>query len=120
MWHGKCVSKSVRLARGSRPARGKPLRSRGARNEMSQQFFHKFLLNDTFAPAERFVSVHAPVSNTFNVQRHLMSRPTHRQFRTAAHQSWSVATAAGASIETLGMTFLVAGSFPCPCRTPRT
>ena len=54
MWHGKCVSKSVRLARGSRPARGKPLRSRGARNEMSKQFFHKFLLNDTFAPAERF------------------------------------------------------------------
>jgi hypothetical protein len=28
--------------------------SRGARNEMSKQFFHKFLLNDTFGPAERF------------------------------------------------------------------
>ena len=54
MWHGKCVFKSVRLARGLRPARGKPLRSRGARNEMSKQFFHKFLLNDTFGPAERF------------------------------------------------------------------
>jgi len=39
--------------------------------------------------AQRFVSVHAAVCNTFNVQRHLMSRPTHRQFRTAAHQSWS-------------------------------
>ena len=46
--------------------------------------------------AQRFVSVDAAVSNTFNVQRHLMSRPTHRQFRTAAHQSWSDATAAGA------------------------
>ena len=46
--------------------------------------------------AQRFVSVHAAVYNTFNVQRHLMSRPTHRQFRTAAHQSWSDATAAGA------------------------
>jgi len=45
--------------------------------------------------AQRFVSVDAAVSNTFN-QRHLMSRPTHRQFRTAAHQSWSDATAAGA------------------------
>jgi hypothetical protein len=54
MWHGKCVSKSVRLARGLRPAQGKPLRFRGALNEMSKQFFHKFLLNDTFAPAERF------------------------------------------------------------------
>jgi putative transposase len=46
--------------------------------------------------AQRFVSVHAAVYNTFNVQRHLMSHPTHRQFRTAAHQSWSDATAAGA------------------------
>ena len=34
----------------------KPLESRGARNEMSKRFFHKFLLNDTFAPAERFNS----------------------------------------------------------------
>jgi hypothetical protein len=42
--------------------------------------------------AQRFVSVHAAVYNTFNVQRHLMSRPTHRQFRTAAHQSWSDAS----------------------------
>jgi IS1 family transposase len=31
--------------------------------------------------AQRFVSVDAAVSNTFNVRRHLMSRPTHRQFR---------------------------------------
>ena len=30
--------------------------------------------------AQRFVSFHAAVSNTFNVQRHLMSRPTHRKF----------------------------------------
>jgi hypothetical protein len=41
MWHGKCLSKFVRLASGTR-------------NEMSKRFFHKFLLNDTFAPAERF------------------------------------------------------------------
>jgi len=46
--------------------------------------------------AQRFVSVHAAVYNTFNVQRHLISRPTHRQFRTAAHQSWNAATAAAA------------------------
>jgi hypothetical protein len=42
--------------------------------------------------ARRFVSVHAAVYNTFNVQRHLIGRPTHRQFRTAAHQSWNDAT----------------------------
>ena len=44
--------------------------------------------------AQRFVSVHAAVYNTFNVQRHLISRPTHRRFRTAAQQSWNEATAA--------------------------
>ena len=44
--------------------------------------------------AQRFVSVHAAVYNTFNVQRNLTSRPTHRQFRSAAHKSWNDATAA--------------------------
>ncbi len=44
--------------------------------------------------AQRFVSVHAAVYNTYNVQRHLISRLTHRRFRTAAHQSWNAATAA--------------------------
>src|SRR5262249_37914792 len=44
--------------------------------------------------AQRFVSVHTAVYNTFNVQRHLISRPTHRRFRTTAHQSWREATAA--------------------------
>src|ERR1700730_9916956 len=42
--------------------------------------------------AQRFVSVHAAVYNTFNVQRHLIRRRIHRQFRTAAHKSWSDAT----------------------------
>ena len=46
--------------------------------------------------AQRFVSVHAAVYNTFNVQRHLISRRIQRQFRTAAHNSWSDATVAAA------------------------
>jgi putative transposase len=46
--------------------------------------------------AQRFVSVHAAVYNTFKIQRHLISRPTHRRFRTAAHRCWSDATAAAA------------------------
>jgi putative transposase len=43
--------------------------------------------------AQRFVSIHAAVYNTFNVQRHLISRPTHRRFRAAAYKSWSDASA---------------------------
>ena len=46
--------------------------------------------------AQRFVSVHAVVYNAFNVQRHLISRSTHRQFRAEAHNVWSDATAAAA------------------------
>jgi putative transposase len=43
--------------------------------------------------AQRFVSIHAAVYNTFNVQRHLVSRPTQRQFRAEAHSVWIDATA---------------------------
>ena len=39
--------------------------------------------------AQRFVSFHAAVYNTFNVQRHLICRSTHRQFRAQAHNVWS-------------------------------
>ncbi len=34
--------------------------------------------------AQRFVSTHAAVYNTFNVQRHMISRPTLRRFRAEA------------------------------------
>jgi putative transposase len=42
--------------------------------------------------AQRFISVHTAVYNAFNV----LSRLTHRRFRTAAHQTWNAATAATA------------------------
>jgi putative transposase len=38
--------------------------------------------------AQRFLSVHAAVYNTFNVQRHLISAPTHRMFRASAMEEW--------------------------------
>ena len=44
--------------------------------------------------AQRFLSTHAAVYNTFNVQRHLISRTTLRQFRGEAMRTWQVATAA--------------------------
>jgi transposase-like protein len=44
--------------------------------------------------AQRFLAVHAAVQNTFNVQRHLVSRNTLRALRGEAFQNWQEATAA--------------------------
>jgi transposase-like protein len=44
--------------------------------------------------AQRLLSVHAAVDNTFNVQRHLVSRNTLRALRGEALQNWRAATAA--------------------------
>ena len=44
--------------------------------------------------AQRFLSVHASVQNTINVQRHLVSRNTLRALRGEALQNWRAATAA--------------------------
>jgi transposase-like protein len=44
--------------------------------------------------AQRFLSTHAAVYNTFNVQRHLISRKTLRQFRSEAMSVWQTVTAA--------------------------
>src|SRR3984957_13767482 len=44
--------------------------------------------------AQRFLSAHAAVHNTFNVQRHLTSRATLRVLRGEALQTWRAATAA--------------------------
>jgi transposase-like protein len=44
--------------------------------------------------AQRFLSVHAAVFNTFNVQRHLTSRRTLRVLRDEAFRTWRAATTA--------------------------
>src|SRR3984893_4317076 len=46
------------------------------------------------ASAQRFLSVHAAVHNTFNLQRHLVSRSTLRAFRSEAATQWRSATTA--------------------------
>ena len=43
--------------------------------------------------AQRFLSTHAAVYNTFNVQRHLTSARMHRAFRAAAMDTWLTAVA---------------------------
>ena len=42
--------------------------------------------------AQRFLSTHAAVYNVFNLQPHLIRRPTLRQFRAEAHRTWAAAT----------------------------
>ena len=44
--------------------------------------------------AQRFLSMHAAVHNTFNLQRHLVSRSTLRIFRAEAAAQWLDAVAA--------------------------
>jgi len=44
--------------------------------------------------AQRFACLYAAVYNTFNLQRHLVSRPTLRTFRAQAVADWQAATAA--------------------------
>jgi len=44
--------------------------------------------------AQRFLSAHAAVYNTFNMQRHLISRRTLRAFRADAAELWNAAVAA--------------------------
>src|SRR5471032_3207856 len=44
--------------------------------------------------AQKFLSTHSAVYNTFNVQRHLTSARTHRTFRAAAMNTWRDAVAA--------------------------
>ncbi len=54
--------------------------------------------------AQRFLSSHAAVYNTFNVQRHLTSASTHRAFRAAAMSTWREVVAAAR--ETLAPSLL--------------
>src|SRR5215204_371307 len=58
------------------------------RRERKQQRFK------SAGSAQRFLSIHDTVHNTFNLQRHLVSRRTLRTFRTEAAQAWQIATAA--------------------------
>jgi transposase-like protein len=58
------------------------------RRERKQQRFK------SAGSAQRFLSMHSAVNNTFNLQRHLVSRRTLQTFRTEAIQAWQTATAA--------------------------
>ena len=44
--------------------------------------------------AQRFLSTHAAVYNTYNLQQHLISRPSLRRLRAQADEAWAAATVA--------------------------
>ena len=44
--------------------------------------------------AQRFLSTHGPIYNTFNLQPHLIRRSTLRRFRAEAHAAWAAAAQA--------------------------
>lgn len=57
------------------------------RRERQQQLFK------SQASAQRFLTTHAAIYNTFYTQRHLITRPTLRRFRAGANAAWAVAVA---------------------------
>ena len=46
--------------------------------------------------AQRFVSTHSAIYNTFNIEHHLISRNNMRRLRTSAMEEWLTASAAAA------------------------
>src|SRR5580693_32173 len=58
------------------------------------KLMRKMLRFKSAASAQRFLSMHAAVHNTFNLQRHLVSRSTLRIFRLEAAAQWRTATIA--------------------------
>jgi putative transposase len=76
--HEHCLRANNRVENSHRPIR---------RRERKMQGFK------SIKSAQRFASVHAAVYNTFNVERHLVRRSTHRRFRSESQDVWNSATA---------------------------
>src|SRR3954470_17447084 len=62
-------------------------------HQVVRQREHKLQRFKSPGSAQRFLSMHAAVHNTFNLQRHLVSRSTLRIFRSDAAAQWRSATA---------------------------
>ena len=77
--HERGLRKNNRAENSHQPVR---------RRERKQQRFK------SAGSAQRFLSAHAAVHNTFNLGRHLISRRTLRAFRAEAAEQWRTATTA--------------------------
>jgi len=75
----------------------KLLRSHGSvenSHQVVRRREHKMQRFKSARSAQRFLSMHAAFHNTFNLQRHLVSRSTLRIFRAEAADQWRNAVAA--------------------------
>jgi transposase-like protein len=80
-WHHRARWKNNRIEGSRVPIRRRERKMQGFRSPGS---------------AQRFLSIHAAVYNTFNTRRHLVLAPQHRQCRDAALSQWREATAVAA------------------------
>lgn len=64
------------------------IRQSGIRRRERQMQLYK-----SQASAQRFLTTHAAIYNTFYTQRHLISRPTLRRLRAEAEGAWAAAVA---------------------------
>ena len=53
----------------------------------------KMLRFKSLPSAQRFLTTHAAIYNTFDFQRHMISRPTLQLFRASANCVWNLAAA---------------------------
>ena len=84
----------MRESRSRGSARGALGNGRPYRDNSHQPTRRREREMQRFKSAQRFLSIHAAVHNTFNVQRHLTSRRTLRVSRDEAFRTWRAATAA--------------------------
>jgi transposase-like protein len=77
--HEQCLRQNNRAENSHQPVRRRERKMQGFKSPGS---------------AQRFLSMHAAVHNTFNLERHLLSRRTLRLFRAEAAQAWQDATVA--------------------------
>ena len=83
---------STRMATAAAVGAAKP----SLRRRRIERFRHPRVREDGRSPgsAQKFLSTHAAVYNTFNVQRHPISAQTHRALRGVAMTTWRTAVAA--------------------------
>ena len=83
------------LGVGDRHERGKGKNNRAENSyQPTRRRERKLQRFKSAGSAQRFLSMHIAVFNTFNVQRHLTSAQTHRRLRAEAMKTWRDAAAA--------------------------